>query len=329
MSTTVKNKNTAYYINSIICVAIMLLFGFLPSPVETISPLGMRILGIFLGLIYGWIFVDLIWPSFLSFVMLGFSGAMTVTEAFTEGMGATLYLQLFMLFFVAAYFDKCGLTEYIAEWFVSRKVNVGRPWLFTFMLFLCVIVMSCTVGYIAGVLILWSIFYKVCGIYGFKLGDKYVGFVIGGLMYVGVMSTILFPFTSFGIIVQGLVRTGIGTDAALPLGPWIALNVFIVFALILLYMAFGKFILKIDLSAMKTGGDDFAQMREKKMSHKQKVGFIYLIVFMLMLMGGTVFPAPLPGLVCQLRGTWLSHSVSWVWCLFITRRVLANLPSMI
>ncbi len=295
MSTTAKNKNTAYYINSIICVAIMLLFGFLPSPVETISPLGMRILGIFLGLIYGWIFVDLIWPSFLSFVMLGFSGSMTVTEAFTEGMGATLYLQLFMLFFVAAYFDKCGLTEYIAEWFVSRKVNVGRPWLFTFMLFLCVIVMSCTVGYIAGVLILWSIFYKVCGIYGFKLGDKYVGFVIGGLMYVGVMSTILFPFTSFGIIVQGLVRTGIGTDAVLPLGPWIALNVFIVFALILLYMAFGKFILKIDLSAMKTGGDDFAQMREKKMSHKQKVGFIYLIVFMLMLMGGTVFPAPLQG----------------------------------
>lgn len=144
MLVTKENRNTAYYMNGVICIGIMLFFGFLPSPVETISPLGMRILGIFLGLIYGWIFVDLIWPSFLSFVILGFSGSMTVTEAFTEGMGATLYLQLFMLFLVAAYFDKCGLTEYIAEWFVSRKMNIGRPWLFTFMLFLCVIVMSCT-----------------------------------------------------------------------------------------------------------------------------------------------------------------------------------------
>ena len=105
MSTVAKKKNTAYYINSVISVAIMLFFGFIPSPVDTISSLGMRVLGIFIGLIYGWIFVDLVWPSFLSFVILGFSGAMTVTEAFVAGMGSTLYLQLFMLFFVATYFD--------------------------------------------------------------------------------------------------------------------------------------------------------------------------------------------------------------------------------
>ncbi len=300
MVTAAKNKNTAYYINSIICVAIMCFFGLLPSPVETISPLGMRILGIFIGLIYGWIFVDLIWPSFLSFVMLGFTGLMTVNEAFIAGMGSVLYLQLFMLFLVAAYFDKCGLTTYIAEWFVSRKINVGRPWVFTFMLFLCVIVMSCTVGYVAGVLILWTIFYKVCAIYGFKKGDTYVGFIVGGLMYVGVMSTILFPFTSFGIIVQGLVRQGVGTDLALPVGPWLFINTLIVFALIFAYMAFGKFILKIDLSVMKTDSDDFINLREKKMTHKQRVGFIYLIIFMVMLMGGTIFPQPLKGIFANI-----------------------------
>lgn len=292
MSTVAKKKNTAYYINSVISVAIMLFFGFIPSPVDTISSLGMRVLGIFIGLIYGWIFVDLVWPSFLSFVILGFSGAMTVTEAFVVGMGSTLYLQLFMLFFVATYFDKCGLTEYIAKWFISRKINIGRPWLFTFMIFLCVVVMSCTVGYIAGVLILWSIFYQICEIYDLKKGNKYVGFVIGGLMYIAVVATILFPFTSFGIILQGLVVQGIG-QTTVPVVQWIVYNAIIVFGLILLYMAFGKFILRIDLSFMKTENDMFAHMREQKMTHKQKVGFIYLIVFMVMLMGSSIFPSPL------------------------------------
>lgn len=292
MSAIARKRNTAYYVNSVISVAIMLLFGFIPSPVDTISALGMRVLGIFIGMIYGWIFVDLVWPSFLSFVILGFSGAMTVTEAFVAGMGSTLYLQLFMLFFVAAYFDKCGLTEYIAKWFISRKINVGRPWLFTLMLFLCVVVMSCTVGYIAGVLILWSIFYQVCDIYGLKKGDKYVGFVIGGLMYIAVMATILFPFTSFGIILQGLVIQGIG-QTTVPLLQWILYNIIIVGGLILLYMLFGKFVLRIDLSFMRTGNDTFAEMRQQKMTHKQKVGFIYLIVFMLMLMGSSIFPSPL------------------------------------
>ena len=184
------------------------------------------------------------------------------------------------------------MTEYIAKWFISRKINIGRPWLFTFMIFLCVVVMSCTVGYIAGVLILWSIFYQICDIYGLKKGDKYVGFVIGGLMYIAVMATILFPFTSFGIIVQGLVVQGIG-QTTVPVVQWILYNAIIVFGLIVLYMAFGKFILRIDLKFMKTEDDTFAHMRKEKMTHKQKVGFIYLIVFMLMLMGSSVFPSPL------------------------------------
>lgn len=294
MTESKKTKNKAYYINSVICVALMIFVGFLPSPIETITPLGMRILGIFVGLIYGWIFVDLVWPSFLSFLMLGFSGTMNVTEAFVEGFGSTIYLQVMMLFLVAAYFEQCGLTEYIAKWFVSLKINVGRPWVLSFMLFICAIVLSCTVSYFAGMLILWSIFYKICDIYDFKLGDAYTGFMVGGMMYVASVSTALFPFTSYGIIVQGLVQASVGEVAgAVPVGPWTLLNVIVSLAIIMLYMAFGKFVLKIDLSRMKEKGDVFEDMRKEKMTHNQKVGLIYMVVFIIMLMGGTIFPSPL------------------------------------
>lgn len=56
------NKDVKYYVNSAICLALMLGFGYLP-PLAPITPLGMQILGIFLGMVYGWIFVGIPWPA--------------------------------------------------------------------------------------------------------------------------------------------------------------------------------------------------------------------------------------------------------------------------
>ena len=50
-----------YYVHSFLCLLIMFGFGQLP-PVEPLTALGMRLIGIFLGLLYGWIFIDIVWP---------------------------------------------------------------------------------------------------------------------------------------------------------------------------------------------------------------------------------------------------------------------------
>ena len=51
-----------YYVHSFLCLLIMFGFGQLP-PVEPLTALGMRLIGVFLGLLYGWIFIDIVWPS--------------------------------------------------------------------------------------------------------------------------------------------------------------------------------------------------------------------------------------------------------------------------
>lgn len=51
MPTSVKNNNI-YYLKAIVCMLIMFCFGYLP-PVEPITPLGMHIVGIFFGLLFG------------------------------------------------------------------------------------------------------------------------------------------------------------------------------------------------------------------------------------------------------------------------------------
>ena len=40
------------------------MFGFgLLDPVEPLTPLGMRLVGVFLGVLYGWVFIVTVWPA--------------------------------------------------------------------------------------------------------------------------------------------------------------------------------------------------------------------------------------------------------------------------
>ena len=61
-----------YYISLVIMLALMFLFRFLP-PIGTITSTGMAVVGIFLGLIWGWSTMGLLVPSILSMIAFGFT----------------------------------------------------------------------------------------------------------------------------------------------------------------------------------------------------------------------------------------------------------------
>ena len=58
----IQKKIIRNYINIAIIFGVMILFHFIPAPAP-ITPLGMQIIGIFLGLIYGWSTCGMLWPS--------------------------------------------------------------------------------------------------------------------------------------------------------------------------------------------------------------------------------------------------------------------------
>ena len=61
-------KSNKKLIQAVIIIALMLGFRFIP-PIGPLTPVGMEVLGIFFGCIFGWAFGEQIWPSFLrSFV---------------------------------------------------------------------------------------------------------------------------------------------------------------------------------------------------------------------------------------------------------------------
>ena len=99
MSTEVKKDHK--YLHFAITLAIMLLFRFIP-PIGSITPYGMAIIGIFIGMIYGWS-VDagnLIWTSLLGLFALALTDYGTAGNALAAAFGnESVMLMLLGMFF--------------------------------------------------------------------------------------------------------------------------------------------------------------------------------------------------------------------------------------
>lgn len=60
-------------VHSLVGVAIMFLFRYLPLHLPEVTPVGMEIIGVFIGTLYLWTTVDPVWSSLLSIFMIGVS----------------------------------------------------------------------------------------------------------------------------------------------------------------------------------------------------------------------------------------------------------------
>ncbi|MGM9525692.1 MAG: citrate transporter, partial [Peptococcaceae bacterium] len=103
-------------------------------PIGGLTELGMRAIGIFFGVLWGWVFIDLGWPSLLGIFAVGTTGYMTVAKSFATAFSDSQTLQMILVLALVAYLEESGCSTYLARWFVSRKVGVGRPWFFSLLI---------------------------------------------------------------------------------------------------------------------------------------------------------------------------------------------------
>ena len=91
----VNKKIIRNYINIAIIFGVMIAFHFIPAPAP-ITTLGMQVIGIFIGMIYGWMTCGMLWPSLAGILMLGFTEYCASPEA-ALGMALTNSTAMMML----------------------------------------------------------------------------------------------------------------------------------------------------------------------------------------------------------------------------------------
>lgn len=282
----------SYLIHSFICIALMVGVGFLP-PIGGITPYGMDILGIFLGSIYGWVFVDFIWPSFFGMLMLVVVGYGTTAEVFKAGFGDSIVLNLFLTTAFFAFISKTGLMTFLANRIVSAKICVGRPWVLIASFFFIASYVAGFTNNVACTLLLWSIVYSIAKELGYKPGDKLITYLISGIVFFAVWSIALFPFLPWSQVCIGLMSNMVDFGAYSQLG-WIVTGLILPILTIIGYIAIGKFIFKIDTSRFALPEARLNEMRSVKLGTSEKVGIVYLLIFLVIVIAPSFLPKTWP-----------------------------------
>lgn len=247
MSKALSSKSSAYYVNAVICILIMLLFGFIPAP-EPMTPLGMKVVGIFIGMIYGWITVGTHWPSLLGVLLLGLSGYAPMNSVLKDTFGNNTVLMLFFICIMTGVLNSAGLTRYFCMKVLNLKWAKGHPWRMTFLVIMSNYVCSAFLAPAASLLLIWSVLYSLFEMCDYKPGEKWPMLMIAGTAFSGNIAGQMFPFKNLCVSVLGQFETILGeTVNTAGFVLWM-----LIFSLVstLLFFLLVKFVFKPDVSKL-------------------------------------------------------------------------------
>jgi sodium-dependent dicarboxylate transporter 2/3/5 len=268
-------------------VVLVLMFGFrfLP-PIGTITEVGMGCLGVFLGAVYGWITVGMLWPSLMGLIAYGFTGYISVSDAMTTGFGSNNVLVLIMIFGILGMMESAGLTEYISLKIIGSKLGRGRPWVMIFLLMTASFVLVAVTCSWGSALFVWAIFYKIVETNHISKG-KYTGFVITSIIVSAILGGQVFPFSVPVVLLTG-AYTGVAGEAAAPsFLPYVLWMVVICQVITVVWLMIGKYALKVETPEI----DPDSIEKAKKLDSYQIIVMIFLVAFL----AGLILASILPG----------------------------------
>jgi len=282
-------KHLWHYIASGIGILIIFGFGALP-PIDPITPMGMKVLGIFIGMIFLWSFVSILWPSLLGIVALIISGYAPLPRIVAMSFGDVVpTLVLFAMVLFGA-IQHAGVTRYISRWFLTRKVINGKPVVFSFIFIYATYVLGAlSANILPALLFMWAILYSVLDDVGYKKGDKYATIMVIGTMFGAISGQAAKPFTGSALMIVGAYEKAAGTNIDYL---HYMLFGFIMSSLgIFLYAMLIKFVFRPDMSRIK----DISIERFKKdalppMDLRQKIMMLSLFGYLTLVLLPSILP---------------------------------------
>lgn len=290
MATSIEkmSKDKKYMIHSVIGIILMFGIGFLP-PIEPITPLGMKYLGILVGLIYLWSLVEMLWPSVLGLVALVLTGKTTGSAVTTSAFGTDMIWLVILSMAVIFSLVKTGMFDYITNWLLTRKSLVGRPWVLSAILILGMYLIAVLGGGVAILFLLWEIVYSIAERAGMPKSHRWCGAMVVGLMMAFVVGQATLTFKPNYIFVVGTFQKMTGM-ADIPVAAATLMNLCMALAQLFIYLVLVRFVLRPDMKAL-TNVDASVFVKElPPMNRRQKFAAAYLIIFIV----GLMLPGTIP-----------------------------------
>lgn len=270
----------------IITVLLMIVVGMIP-PIAPITAYGMKIIGILVGIVYGMSTVDVLWTAICAILGMGLAAG-NVVSVVASALGSTLVWGIIMVLILLYAMQTEHVTDFFANWIISRKVLQGRPWLFSFAILVGISILA-MVSPIASMLLFWDIVYAACDQVGIERNSPWAQCMIFGSCFAAGSGILYLPVLANGMVVAnmylGMMGEPINTmKYVLSMVPLVLIG-------IVIYVLLCKFVLRIDVSALKDLDDSIVNKEALKVNARQKMVMISVVALVVILLAGSVMPA--------------------------------------
>lgn len=270
-------KKHVNFFHYVVVIAFCLFFRFLPGPAG-ITPMGMGLLGVFIGAVYGWIFIDMLWPSLMGLLGAGLTIGMGKMLAGSFGTDSVMMLAFCMI--VVGVAMKTGAFDWLVKVLLSNKMMQGRPWLTIWLIFLIAFPMG-FVHCIVMMVVLGAFgttMFKACGV---ARNDKLAVFYYLGCAFSLMMGQVMLPFIGTGLVFYRSYTT-MFPDMPMQMAPYIAFMIAMGVIMLTAFMLLMRFVFRVDASPLANFCNDCRiepATRDQRISLIAFVCFIVLCVF--------------------------------------------------
>ncbi len=290
MSTNMDIKSKMYYIHSLIGIACMILFRFIPT-FATFTKVGMEVLGIFIGTLYCWIATNSItWPSILGLTFLGmgsfyggsFTKAMTASVTNTSMQMLVLSLSIFSLLSITKVADQ------IANRVISSKLIKGRPWALSIALIMIAYVCAMLKSPYIAIYICWEFVYTICHQTGYTKDDRWTKMMICGIPFATTIGMVTLPFSISALAGFGFLSSL--SENKYTFNAMLYTGFAMVFGLVIMavYFMLCRILLRPDMSKLK--GVDLSVKIEPYTS-EQKFALFVVCLYVFLAIAPAILPA--------------------------------------
>ena len=275
-------------LHTIIGLAIIFGFWLFPEAAQ-ITKYGWKILGLFIGTIYLWTFVDTVWPSFFAVVMYVITGYTNMAGAFSAAFSSSIFWMLICIMAMFSVVNEVGLGERITVKLLTMKFLQGHPWRFTFVFFITLAILSNSAGGITAVFLLWSILSLIRQVCKLEKGHLYLNIMALGVAFFGAASQCFLPFRNTMLL--GMIAMCGDSIGEINYTAFMIAGIPVWFAILIVYMLMMKYVFRCDVSFMENLNLDVINKDLGPMKKEEKVLSIILLSWLVVLIIGSCSPA--------------------------------------
>ena len=265
-----KQVNPIHYI---VVIVFCLFFRFLPG-FAGITPLGMALIGSFIGAVYGWITIDMLWPSLIALLGVGIS-SIGMNAVLAASFGNYIIVMLILCMGIMGAAMTTGAFDWLAKKLLTNKAMQGKPWVTIFVIILIAWLLAFSNSLLM-MIILGAFITSMARSCEVGRNDKLVIFLYLGVAFALMLGQILIPFLGTGLAFYGSYYQMFPNNP-MPMAAYFVFMILFGLIMVIVWVLLMKFAFRVDASPLKKFSSD---EEIEPMSVNQKRALFLFVLFM-------------------------------------------------